>query len=198
MKATAPWIVISALTLLGCGESGQVTDPLARPMVRQSVAPEQVTDDNGAITQTGTFRGPFPPNPAVPYFPVPAECLNLGEPLHMSGIWSGWYKGVLTSEGHQKWTEQIDWSEVTLTLGDLTWQPAPAAYELITESLPATSDDYGDAAYVIHHQFTVRYVSQNGLPDLRVTHHVKQLLLPDLELLQNDVVMFSAECIGAS
>lgn len=196
MKARALWIVIPALALFGCGESGQLTDPLAKPASHLSVPPGLAADNSGAIPVTGTFIGPFPAN--APYFPVPAECLNLGEDLQMSGTWSGSYMGVLISAGRQHWTEQIDWSEVNLTLGALTWKPGPGAYELITENLPLTNDDYGDAAYVVHHQFAVRYISQNGLPDLLVTHHIKQLLLPDLELLQNEAVMFTAECIGHS
>lgn len=189
MTKKTTWILVPLLAAFGCTD-GQVTDPAAGDGPLAPAAPALA-----AATSTHTFSGPFPPNPAVEYVPVAAPCLELGEPLHMSGTWAGWYRVTVTPQGRVHVTEQIDWSAVDLTLGDLTWVPGPGAYEPIVQNVPATRDDLGEAAYVVRHQFNIRYVSQNGLPDLRVTHHVKQLLSPDLELIHNEFGPFSAVCI---
>ena len=64
--------------------------------------------------------------------------------------------------------------------------------------MPTGVDDYGEAAFVVRHQYVVRFISQNGLPDLRVTHSVKQVLGPDLEFRHNEFVPFAAECLGGA
>ena len=134
---------------------------------------------------------------------MPAPCLELEKPLHMSGTWSGWFKVTrtpdhekpTTPDGHLQWIEQIDWSQVTLTLGALKWLPARGAYEPITVTLPS---NLGDAAVVIHHQFNLRYISQDGLPDLRVTHHIKQVVDATPAVQHNEVEMFSGVCMAGS
>lgn len=190
--------VIALLALASCAETGQLTDPTEADGTLEAGAASFAKSDNAAVVQTGTFSGPFPPNPAVPFIPVPAPCLGLGEPLQMSGTWSGWFRVVETKNGRVHVTEQIDWSEVDIVLGDLTWRPGPGAFESIVQNLPATADDLGEAAYVVRHQFTIRFLSQDGLPDLRVTHSAKQVLGPDLEFRHNEFVPFTAECIGRS
>lgn len=189
-------MAIALVGLSSCADSGQLTDVAGSEGTLEVSTPAFASTGGGAVTGSGTFRGPFPPNPAVPFVPVPAPCLGLGEPLHMSGTWSGWFRTTLTPTGRLHITEQIDWREITLTLGDLTWLTAPAAYEPIVLILPATVDDLGEAAFVVRHQFTVRFISQNGLPDLRVTHSVKQVLGPDGQFRHNEFVPFTAECIG--
>lgn len=57
-------------------------------------------------------------------------------------------------------------------------------------------DDGNDRS--VMHELHVRYLSQDGLPDLRVTHRIHRVLGPDGELRRNEGVppSFSAECIG--
>lgn len=191
------WLVILLFGLASCADSGVVTDP-AGPDQTLEVSPPALASSNGAVTGSGTFRQPFPPNPAVPYIPVPAPCLSLGEPLQMSGFWSGWFTTVLTPNGRLHVTEQIDWSEVALALGDLKWLPGPGAFEPIVLNLPATVDDQGEAAFIVRHEFHVRFISQNGLPDLMVTHSVKQVLGPDLQFRHNEFEPFATECLGGA
>lgn len=151
---------------------------------------------NGATVNRQTFTVPFPPIPGVDYAPVPAPCLELGEPLRMSGIWTGWFEVVTIPSGRLHVTEQIDYSQITLKTDDLTWVAGPGAKEAIIQNLPLTPQDIGDAAYNVIHEFHARFISQNNGPDLHVSHRVRQLLGPDGVLRKNEFVPFTATCIG--
>lgn len=131
------------------------------------------------------FTIPFPPVPGVDFASVPAPCLELGEPLQMSGIWSGWIQEVINPSGRVHVTERIDYSEITLRLGDKIWHAGPGASETIIQNLPLESVNVGDAAFNVIHEFHARFISQSDAPDLRVNHRVRQLLTPDGELKKN-------------
>jgi len=152
--------------------------------------------NRAATTDRGTFTVPFPPVPGVDFAPVPAPCLGLGEPLRMSGTWTGWYAAVEIPRGRYHLSEKIDYSEITLRTDELTWVAGPGATETIVQNVPLTGDDVGEAAFNVVHEFHARFVSRDGAPDLHVSHRVRQLLGPDGELRKNEFVPFTAECIG--
>ena len=152
---------------------------------------------NGAIVKRQSFITPFPPIPGVEYAPVPAPCLELDEPLKMSGIWTGWFQQVIAPNGRRYITEHIDYSGIFLRLGEQVWKAGPGASEpIIINNIPLTEEDEGEAAFVAIHEFHARFISQNAMPDLRVNHRVRILVGPNGELRKNVFEPFKAECIG--
>lgn len=195
MKQDRLWLVLPLAALIGCGDGALLTDTAGLD-ARAGFEPPPFADARGAVTERGIIDSPFPPDPNLPFVPVSAPCLGLGEPLQMSGTWSGWFTLTLVPAGRVRITEHIDYADVALRLGTLMWVAGPGASETIVQILPATIDDFGEAAYVVRHQFTARYLSQDGLSDLLVTHSLKAVLGPDLQFRHNEFVPFSAECIG--
>ncbi len=179
------------LFLAGCSDqpSAIADAEKANPFLDNTIT----TSPSSATVDHQTFTVPFPPIPGVDFAPVPAPCLGLGEPLRMSGTWSGWFQGVTLPNSGSQFTERIDYSEITLKTDDLTWLAGPGASEPIIRKIPA---DNGESALVIRHEFHARFISQNDKPDLRVSHRVRQLLGPDGELRKNEFEPFTAECIG--
>ncbi len=194
LKLMLPILLSTCLFLAGCSDQPSAVAHAEKenPILENAIA----ASSNAATVDRQTFRVPFPPISGVDYAPVPAPCLELGEPLRMSGIWSGWFQVVTISTGRVHVTEHIDYSEITLRLGDLVWHAGPGASEPIIQNVPLTEDDVGDAAFNVMHEFHARFISQNDKPDLRISHRVRQLLTPDGELKKNEFVPFSAECIG--
>ena len=152
--------------------------------------------NNGATIDRQTFTVPFPPIPGVDFVPVPAPCLGLGEPLRMSGVWTGWFQVVTIPNGRVHVTERIDYSQITLKTDELTWLAGPGASEPIIQNVPLAPEDVGDAAYNVIHEFNALFISQDGEPDVKISHRVRQLLGPDGVLRKNEFIPFTAECIG--
>lgn len=184
-------LAVGALAL-ACDDAA-LTDPGT-----EVLAPPSLSASRAADVDRRTFTVPFPPNPAVDFAPVPAPCLELDQPLRMSGAWTGWTQTVQLSPGRLHLTEYIDYSGIMLATaaGDRTWTPGPGASETIVANVPVSGDDVGDAAFNVRHEFHVRFVSGDGGPDLRIEHRVRQLLGPDGELRKNEFEPFTAECIG--
>lgn len=189
---------LASLALLfaaACSEAPtQVTDA---PPPDITATTDATANSNAATTERQTFTVPFPFPPAE-FVPVPAPCLGLGEPLQMSGTWTGWFQTTTTASGREHTTEYIDYSQITIELGDLTWLPGPGAHEVLIFNVPAfpLGVDDVDGAFNVKHEFHTRFLSQDGLPDLRVSHWIKQLVDANGVLRQNEFVPFAAECIG--
>lgn len=192
-RRTIPIVAVLALgaAFLACEGEAPITEPPADEVVAPSFA-----RGSGAEVQEGTFSGPFPPPPEIPFAPVSAPCLGLGEPLQMSGTWSGRFRIVVTPTGHFHLNELIDYSEVPIRLGGLTWLPGPGATEAIVDNGPLSGSG---SATVIRHELHNRYISQDGLSDLHVTHRIKIVVGPDGTLRHFEGIppSFSATCIGS-
>ena len=190
-------LVSSCLILTACSDTYlNVEEESVKSQPEVTALSSNNVFTNGATVNRQTFTVPFPPIPGVEYAPVPAPCLGLDEPLKMSGIWSGWIQTVIIPPGRVHVTERIDYSEITLRLGDLEWHAGPGASETIIRNVPLTADDRGEAAFNVIHEFHARFVSQTDAPDLQVNHRVRQLLGPDGELRKNEFEPFTAKCIG--
>lgn len=191
-----PILLVLTLGAFGAAcDDATPTDPAAETLAPPSLAASQAAE----VTRQ-TFTVPFPPIPGVEFAPVPAPCLDLDEPLRMSGVWTGWIETVVLSPGRIHFTERIDYTGLSITTaaGDRTWTPSPGASETIVLNLPLTVDDRGEAAFNVMHEFHARFIGQDGDPDLRVEHRVRQLLGPDGELRKNEFEPFTAECIGGA
>lgn len=83
--------------------------------------------------------------------------------------------GQTTADGRRHVQELIDYSQITVVLGDLTWLPGPGAHESLIFNVPAPGQGVEDVdgAFNIRHEFHARFASQDGLPDLRISHSVK-------------------------
>lgn len=193
MRRTVPiaLLVATGALTVAC-DDGTPTAPTS-----ETLGPTVLSASRAATTDRVTFTVPFPPVPGVEFVPVPAPCLGLGEPLRMSGTWTGWYATVEIPRGRFHLTEHIDYAEISLRTDDLSWVAGPGSTETIVQNVPLTGDDRGEAAFNVIHEFHARFVSQDGAQDLRVSHRVRQLLGPDGELRKNEFVPFNAECIGA-
>lgn len=189
LKCFLPILLSICLFLAGCSDQPSAVTEKENPVPKNAIS----AAPNGSTVERQTFRVPFPPNPDVDFVPVPAPCLGLGEPLRMSGMWSGWFQEVTLPHGGSQFTERIDYSEITLKTDDLTWFAGPGASESIVRKMPA---DNGESALVIRHEFHARFISKNEKPDLKVSHRVRQLITPDGEIKKNEFVPFTAECIG--
>lgn len=194
---TSSFVLVLAVAglLAACSDSPTQVDDAATP--EATAASMASTNSRAAVTDRQTFTVPFPPPPAE-FVPVPAPCLALDEPLRMSGVWTGWYRTTTTANGREHTTEYIDYSGITMRLGDLRWLPGPGAHEVLVFNVPAPgfgADDV-DGAFSIRHEFHARFLSQDGLPDLRVSHRVKMLLDATGVLRHDEFVPFEAECIG--
>lgn len=186
-----PILLSTCLFLAGCSDQPSAVADAEKenPVLENTIA----ASSNAATVDRQTFTQPFPPLPGVDFAPVPAPCLGLGENLRMSGTWSGWFQEVILPHGGSQFIERIDYSEITLKTDDLTWLAGPGASEPIIRKMPA---EIGESALVIRHEFHARFISQNDKPDLRVSHRVRQLVTPDGEMKKNELVPFTAECIG--
>lgn len=191
---------LASLALLfaaACGEAP--TEFIDAPPPDITATADVTADANAATTKRETFEEPFPrPDFPLPYVPVPAPCLDLGEPLQMSGTWTGWIQSTETAAGRLHTTEYIDYSQITVELGDLTWLPGPGAHEILVFNVPAPGLELDEVsgAFNIKHQFNTRFLSQDGLPDLRVSHSQKVLVDGNGVLRHAEFVPFEAECIG--
>lgn len=171
----------------------------APTQVAESAALDVSANANAATTERQTFTQPFPdPDAPFDFVSVAAPCLGLGEPLQMSGTWTGWYQTTTTAHGREHTTEYIDYSQITIELGDLTWLPGPGAHEIFIFNVPAPGFDLEDVAggFNVRHEFHTRFLSQDGLPDLRVSHRIKQLVDGNGVLRKIEFVPFAGECIG--
>jgi hypothetical protein len=179
--------VLTALGLTLAGIAGACdsvvpTDPAAKAPVNPAFAAA-----GGASVSTGTFTWPFPAGAP----PVSAPCLGLEEPIRIVGTWLIRYHEVLSPSGRATYTEHLDYSDVALVAGELVWRAGPGA----TETIIWLEDD--DGVRNITHVFHGRYLSQNGLPDLQVSHSVHLIWGPDGELRRDYGVAFSAKCVGS-
>lgn len=134
--------------------------------------------------------------PGVVFPPVDAPCLNLGEPLTITGTISGWYQLTETSRGHQHWTEYDDFTGLTASGGGQTWAAGPGAHEIWSENLPATNDDYGESAYDIVHEGRSPFVGPDGTTAFIFVHRIHQVLTPGLELVVNNLSGLTVQCVG--
>lgn len=127
--------------------------------------------------------------------PLTAPCLDLSTQLWLAGTWHVRYSANQTPRGQVHYVEHLDYSDVPIVsaIGDgPTWLPAPGASEIIVLKIPGEEG----SAEVRRHEFHARYLSQDGLPDLRVSHRVRILIGPDDEVRHADVVVpFEGECI---
>lgn len=170
------------LSFTGCDQGPSPTEP---PVLAES--PPVLASSAAASVDRGEYSVPFPPG--APPLATPA-CLDLDEALRIGGTWTIRYQVVRTPNGRQHWTEHLDYSQVWLTSGDLSWRPGPGAEEIIVW--------IGDANGVrnVIHQFNARYNSQDRLPDLRVSHSVHLVVGPDGTTHHFDSVFFTAQCLG--
>lgn len=196
-RRTSNLVLVLAVAglLAACSDSPTQVDDAVTPAA--TTASLASTNSSAAVTDRQTFTLPFPPGPAE-FVPVPAPCLALDGPLRMSGVWTGWFQTTTTANGRRHTTEYIDYSGITIELGDLRWLPGPGAHEILVFNVPAPGfgvDDV-DGAFNIRHEFHARFISQDGLPDLRVGHRVTVLLDATGVFRHDEFVPFEAECIG--
>lgn len=154
------------------------------------VTPAFAASQNAATTIRSTFSQPIPP------IPVSAPCLDLEEGLVADGTWSWRQHIVITRNGRASVSEQGDYSDVSLRSGDLTWTAAPGATETIIRNVPA--DPAAPGSFVARHELHARFISQDGLPDLRVFHRIHRLFeLVDGEVVHRKFVRidFTGTCI---
>lgn len=182
MKRCALFLALPFLLLTACdGTLG--TEPEA-PLQ----APESALHAEGAAVARGAYPWDFGP------VPVDAPCLadHGVESAAIGGTWGVRVQRVITPAGRIFWNEFLDYSDVRVTAGDLTWEPGSGAHEKIQWM--------GDPApRNVVHELHIRYISQDGLPDLRVTHRIHRVLGPDGTLRRSYGVppTFSAECLGS-
>lgn len=134
--------------------------------------------------------------PDVGFPPVDAPCLNLGEPLAITGTISGWYQLTQTSDGHQHWQEYDDFTGLTATGGGQTWYAGPGAHEIWSENLPATEEGYGESAFDIVHEGRSPFVGSDGNTAFIFVHRIHQVLTPGLELVVNNQSGLTVQCVG--
>ena len=132
--------------------------------------------------------------PADEAIPVSAPCLGSSELLSAYGTWHVRWRANVTQQGQIHEVDYIDYSDIVLHRGGQTWEPAPGATEVITYDIPGIET----SARVVHHQFHARYLSQNGLSDLLVSHSIRVVVGPDGTTREFYIgIPFDAECIGA-
>ena len=151
--------------------------------------PPMATNSQGALTNSGTA------DVSVSGIPLSAPCLGLSTPLTIEGTWHIRFALNLTPRGHFHLNEHIDYSDTRVVTDGKTWEPVPGASEAIIFNLPGSE---GSAA-VARHEFHARYVSQNGLSDLLVSHRIKIVVEPDGEIRHLVIgIPFDGECVGGS
>ncbi|MDP2497469.1 MAG: hypothetical protein Q8W44_05675 [Candidatus Palauibacterales bacterium] len=192
LRRTLPVMLIVLFASAACGEL-----PSTAPSAAETAAVDlkASASPNAATTERQTFTVPFPDPEIAPYVPLPTPCLELGEPLQMGGIWTGWAQITTTARGRRHLTEYIDYSQVTIVLDDMTWLPGPGAHEILIFNWPARTP-LPPGGFTRKHEFNTIFRSQNGLPDLRVRHRVKVTVNGKLEFVHNEFVPFVAECLG--
>ena len=156
------------------------------PELESSLGPAFANGERGAVVDRGTYTFPFPAGAP----PVSAQCLGLQQPLRIVGTWLIDYHSALSPSGRLTYIEHLDYSDVRLVAGDLTWRAAPGAKETIIWLEDA------NGIRNITHVFHGRYLSQNGLSDLQVSHSVHRIWGPDGELRRDESVFFTARCVG--
>lgn len=134
--------------------------------------------------------------PDVVFPPVDAPCLNLGEPLTITGTISGWYQLTQTSGGHQHWTEHDDFTGLTASGGGHTWSAGPGAHEIWSENLPATEAGYGESAFNIIHEGRSPFVGPDGATAFIFVHRIHWVVTPGLELVVDNLSGLTVKCIG--
>ena len=132
---------------------------------------------------------------AYPFGPAPlaAPCLDGVADLDnlvIQGTWAVRAQNVLKPGTRYHLNEHLDYSNTEVTDGTLTWVPAPGATEKIVWHVTVN----GPQNFI--HEFHGRYLSQDGLADLRVDHHVHRTWGPDGTTLHVDIQGFSADCLG--
>lgn len=132
--------------------------------------------------------------PAYDAIPVSAPCLGSSELLSAYGTWHVRWRANVTQLGQIHEVDYIDYSDIVLHRDGETWEPAPGATEVITYDIPGNES----SAKVVSHDFHARYLSQDGLSDLLVSHRIKVVFGPDGTTRQFYIgIPFTAECIGA-
>lgn len=192
LRRTAPTVLVLSMALVGCRET-----PATAPSSDEMTAPalDASASSHAAETDRETFTDPFPRNPAVDFVPVPAPCLGLGDPLQMSGTWTGWRQITTTAAGREHLTEYIDYSQIIVVLGELRWLPGPSAHEVIVSNWPVQLP-LPPGGFTYRHAFNTLFRSQDGLPDLRIRHSWKTTVTGNLDFVHDEFVPFAAECIG--
>lgn len=188
---------LSGLVLLFAAACNEAPTELTDASPSDITATTGVTANaNAATTDRQTFEIAFPPPwSGLEYVPVPAPCLGLGEPLQMSGTWTGWTQSTETAAGRLHTTEYIDYSQIAIELGDLTWLPGPGAHEIIVSNWPVQVP-LPPGGFTYKHEFNTLFRSQDGLPDLRVRHSWKTTVTGNLDFVHDEFVPFEASCIG--
>lgn len=132
---------------------------------------------------------------AYPFGPVPlsAPCLAgaVEDDATIQGTWTVRAHNLLKPGERYHLNEYIDYSDTEVTAGALTWAPAPGAQEKIVWHETAS----GPRNYI--HEFHGRYLSQDGLADLRVYHWVHVTWDADGAIRHIDTQLFSADCLGS-
>ena len=183
MKRMTPFFAIPLLLLAACDTTGPTEPETTR------FGPEAIRSsahDSRAEVWIETYTYPFGPAP------LSAPCLAdaVTGDIFIGGTWTVRAQEMLKVGKRYHLNERLDYSDTRITAGDLTWEPAPGAYEKIVWHLTLT----GTRNYV--HEFHARYNSQNGMPDLRVSHwvHVTRDASGNVRRLERQG--FSAECLG--
>ena len=183
MKRITRFFAIPLLLLAACDTTGTTEPETTR------FGPETVRSSahgNSAEVWTETYTYPFGPAPLS----VPCLEDEVADDFTIGGTWLVRAKNLLKPGKRYHLNEYLDYSDTRVTAGDLTWEPAPGAHEKIVwhQTLIGTRN------YV--HEFHARYNSQDGLPDLRVSHwvHLTRDALGNVRRFERQ--LFSAECLG--
>lgn len=192
LRRTFPAMLVVLFASVACTEP-----PSTAPSADETAALDlkASASSNAATTERQTFTVPFPNPEVADYVPLPTPCLGLGEPLQMSGIWTGWAQITTTADGRRHITEYIDYSKVAIVLDEMTWLPGPSAHEILIFNWPARTP-LPPGGFTRKHEFNTIFRSQDGLPDLRVRHRVKVTVNGKLEFVHDEFVPFLAECLG--
>lgn len=161
---------------------------LAPPGSASAAAASSTATSQGALTVRDTYDWDVE-------IPVTASCLGLSQPLQLAGTWHVRYSANRTPRGQVHYAEHLDYSDVPIVpvaVDGPTWMPVPGASESIVLKFPGEEG----SAEVRRHEFHARYLSQDGLPDLRVFHRIRILVGPDGGVRHREVVIpFEGECI---
>ena len=173
---TLPFLLLAACEVPGA------TEP--------DIAPEPARSsghDSGAEVWWVTVES-YPFGPA----PLAAPCLAdvVEEEPTIQGTWAVRAQNVLKPGERYHLNEYLDYSDTEVTAGTLTWLPAPGAQEKIIWHVTAD----GPQNYI--HEFHARYLSQDGLADLRVYHWVHVTWDAERTIRHIDTRAFSADCLG--
>jgi hypothetical protein len=124
----------------------------------------------------------------VEFGPIPirfsAFSSCLGEPVLISGSFSGRNQLVTMPDGSTHLTQILDVSQVRIAHGATVWTPGPSAQEIFIINERQSE-----------HVGKVVFRAANGGPELRLVHTIHMVRLPDGELQVNRQI-FDVLCVG--